>query len=154
MVQLSEAPDRAYDAAGNYTVLIDGRMGSSDLHSGAWLGFSGEDAVVDLTWKQAQSFSAINISALTNTGAWVYPPRKIEIWATKGAGRDFQLVSETTLTTDDLSLKEGSRVYLVSFPKIQSTMLRIRIQSWGSLPPGHPGAGNPAWLFLDEIFWN
>jgi hypothetical protein len=35
----------------------------------------------------------------------------------------------------------------------RSDTIRIQIIPFGKLPEGHPGAGNPAWLFLDEILF-
>jgi hypothetical protein len=29
--------------------------------------------------------------------------------------------------------------------------VRIHVQHIGDIPPGFPGAGSPAWMFLDEI---
>lgn len=33
-------------------------------------------------------------------------------------------------------------------------LLRVRVKNLGTLPAGHPAAGQPAWLFVDEIIVN
>lgn len=35
--------------------------------------------------------------------------------------------------------------------RVKVDRLRIVVVPYGPLPEGHPGAGKPAWLFLDEI---
>jgi hypothetical protein len=36
-------------------------------------------------------------------------------------------------------------------PAFQARFIRITAKCRMSLPPNHPGVGNPAWIFIDEI---
>jgi hypothetical protein len=39
----------------------------------------------------------------------------------------------------------------VTFPSTKTRYIRVRARTYGPLPSWHPGAGNPAFIFCDEI---
>ncbi|MEZ4738559.1 MAG: hypothetical protein R2818_04180 [Flavobacteriales bacterium] len=45
---------------------------------------------------------------------------------------------------------QGRNVYAVEKPT-QARYVRLEVLHSGPIPAGDPGAGDPAWLFLDEI---
>ncbi len=39
----------------------------------------------------------------------------------------------------------------VSFAPVKTRYVRVLVKNYGKIPDGNPGAGNNAWLFVDEI---
>ena len=42
----------------------------------------------------------------------------------------------------------------MSFPKQTAQFIKVEIKNMGKVPDGKAGAGNNAWLFVDEIAVN
>ena len=39
----------------------------------------------------------------------------------------------------------------VEFAEKNSRYIKVVVKNWGDIPAGNAGAGNKAWLFVDEI---
>ena len=39
----------------------------------------------------------------------------------------------------------------MEFKNIRAKHLKIKAENIGTCPPGHPGAGGDAWVFVDEV---
>lgn len=150
--RLLTIPDTAY--RGQYaSTLFDLQKGSKDLHDGRWLGFKTDSAVVELQFKQGTMNRILLISTLFDPGAWIFPPKSVEVYGKTGdkswipIGR-WNAAADTPWKDRPAKYDEYLRVVL---RPIRVEQLRIRIIPFGPLPEGHPGAGKPAWLFLDEI---
>lgn len=152
-LRLGYAPADEYGgAAGNYDRLIDGRIGSDDLHDGAWIGLQGKPLKAYAVWRDEQVVQSVKLSTLTNTGAWIFPPVRIQVFV---AGEDaiYRMVQELSLPApgDGTRPEEGRHTYIITFPPERCTRMRVEAIPWGALPSWHPGAGAQAWLFVDEI---
>ena len=56
--------------------------------------------------------------------------------------------------TDDFvasTLKNGKGTMTLEFDKTKVQFVKVLVKNWGTIPEGNPGAGNKAWLFVDEI---
>jgi hypothetical protein len=50
--------------------------------------------------------------------------------------------------------QEGRQLYALDFPPGEYRQIKVIVHNSGPLPESHPGKGNPAWLFVDEILFN
>ncbi len=66
-------------------------------------------------------------------------------------GNNYQTVSE--LVSDISALDNGPLVhtFVDSFSGMQARYLKVLAENRGFCPKGHRGAGEDAWLFVDEI---
>ena len=66
-------------------------------------------------------------------------------------GNDFELVGR--LTKQELEkMTCCSRIKaFIEFENVQAKYLRIESENIGTCPPGHPGVGSDAWIFVDEV---
>ena len=39
----------------------------------------------------------------------------------------------------------------MAFKQTYTRFVKVVVTNWGEIPAGNPGAGNKAWLFVDEI---
>lgn len=153
-VYLQTTPDSAYAGKGAAT-LFDLQKGEKDLHSGRWLGFKGDTIVLELFFKEPIMSKRLIFSTLFDAGAWVFPPAAVEVLGAE-TGKDWRPMGVWSARSDTSWKERPARYELferVVLRPVAVERLRIRIIPFGRLPEGHPGAGRPAWLFLDEIFF-
>jgi hexosaminidase len=140
----------SYAGNGAFT-LVDGvqnKMGMS--RSAEFLGFSGKDLVATIDLGEATNISEVRIHAFTQTASWIYPPAqgiKIEI---SEDGKDFSFPQEEI---ENIGPDDGIHKIWFSFShqRLLTRFLKITVKNYGIIPPPQPGAGNSAWLFVDEI---
>jgi hexosaminidase len=84
---------------------------------------------------------------LEEQGSWIYFPSAIDI-SKSADGINFSPLS-TDVQMSRNSEKNRATIKLTNQAK--SRFIKINIMNYGTIPSGNPGAGNPAWLFVDEI---
>lgn len=151
-VRLLTMPDTAYRGKGAAT-LFDLQKGGRDLHDGRWLGFRTDSVVVTAQFKQATASRLLLLSTLFDPGAWIFPPRSVEVYGQIG-DKPWMPMGRWTARPDtpwkDRPAKYDDYLRVVLRP-VKVDRLRIRVIPYGALPEGHPRAGTQAWLFIDEI---
>jgi len=142
------APSDKYPGRDQLT-LMDGRKGSTDFGSGAWLGWEGDDMVVTIDYKTRKSFRRMAADFLNDTGSWIFLPKEV-IFTYSNDGRHFATLgrSKNTQAWDQFT---GSRKEFSASGHFQARYVRISAISMGVCPKGHAGEGGKAWVFCDEI---
>jgi len=148
-IKLTEPPSPKYPGKGGST-LLDGERGTFDFHDGKWLGFEGADfeAVVDLGRPTAVGKASVGF--LEEQNSWIFLPVRVEI-AVSADGADFETVGRLE---DPPAAGGAPRVkdYSAAASKEKPVRyIRVRAKSIGACPSWHAGAGEKAWLFVDEI---
>lgn len=153
MIELHAAPHRDYPGKGAIS-LFDLKKGSADLHDGQWLGFLGDTISMEAVFEQKIHCKNLLISTLNNINAWILPMREIRVSGKNSRGKWVQIGH---WTQDDLTPEETPADHAffqsVALHSMNTRNVRIEIIPSGPLPAGHPGAGQPAWLFMDEIIF-
>jgi len=104
--------------------LFDLSEGSLDFRDGNWVGFSGNDLSVNIDLGSTQAVNHISVSCLEDIGE-----QSKNIDARK---------EKFTITLED----------------VKGRFFKVVIKNHNALPEWHPSAGNPSWLFVDEVyFW-
>jgi len=129
--------------------LIDNLRGSVNWRLGGWQGYQDTDfdAVIDLL--DIQHIEQVGAGFLQDVGAWIVFPKKLTVEISNDNvhyelyGTFLNPYSETdeTVTTADFMLTK----------KAQARYIRIKAENYGSLPVWHASAGNPAFIFVDEV---
>lgn len=146
---LKHAPKGSYTGKGVSTI-FDLRKGSENFRDGEWLGFNGDDLVVDITLEEAQELSSVYISTLDDTGSWIFPPTRLEVWA-GDSPENMQKLSEMSIKAPEGPEPKHMIIHQLRFDKQGVKHLQVRAKNYGNLPEWHPGKNTPAWLFVDEI---
>jgi hexosaminidase len=147
---LTTAPSPQYPGTGPRT-LTDGALGSLDFHDGLWQGWQGPDleAVVDLG--RVTPITAVEGSFLQANRSWILLPRAFTVWLSDD-GISWRLAGTTPADQPperrDVFL---DRLAVAMPPGTTARWVMVRATSSGPLPPGHPGAGHPSWIFCDEL---
>jgi hexosaminidase len=145
-ITLLNEPHKSYPGIGAFT-LVDGVQNEKGLaKSSEFLGFLGKDldAVIDLG-KQLE-IRLVKLYLLEQKGSWIYPPSNFEVY-TSDDGINFKIIENADAPKAigiTKSLEWG-------FSPLKTRYIKVIAKNFGIIPSGNPGAGNPAWLFADEI---
>ena len=130
-------------------MIINGKRGSLDFQDKEWLGFDGDDMVATLDLGKAESISKITAGFLQQQESWIFLPSEVRFfisadgntWNSLGGSANALENTESVLVRD-FSCTPGN---------IKARFVRVHAKNVGTCPPWHPGAGDKAWLFVDEI---
>jgi len=141
-ITLSEPPNERYAEGGAFT-LVDGITAGEKRVNTEWLGWRGSVTItVDLG--SEQDVRTAGIGALNETYSWIHMPDQVE-FSTSNDGKTFALQGSQ-------KVKPGVGRRAFKFDVVAKTRyVRFTVKHPGKIPEGYPGAGNPAWMFLDEI---
>ncbi|HYE56810.1 MAG TPA: hypothetical protein VD996_18315, partial [Chitinophagaceae bacterium] len=98
---------------------------------------------------KATAVSSVKVHTMEQNGAWIYLPASIEVLTSKD-GKIFTKAGSTTSYEEDNS-GLGSSYMKVSFSPHTVRYIRVIAKNYGKIPENEPGAGNMAWLFIDEL---
>ncbi len=137
-------------SAGGDQALVDGLRGRTDFRVGRWQGFLGQDleAVVDLG--HAREIRRLALGTLQDVGAWILLPPEVA-FAVSADGVSFEGVGTARPDVTDRQREPLTRDLAVTVPAVNARFVRVTARGYGPLPPWHPGAGEPSWIFADEI---
>jgi hypothetical protein len=147
-VTLAKPPAERYAGDGAAS-LTDGRRGSPRFADGRWLGFQKEDLDAVVEFAAPLTAKTISVTFLESTRSWIFLPTEVEFLASADGVR-YERIGKTTFP----AAAEGrSRAVVAATmqPKAAFRYLRIVARNVGVCPPWHRSAGQPAWLFVDEI---
>lgn len=127
-------------------VLMDGKSAENTFQASGWVG-SKHPFEFSLVFNQSIAVDSIKISVLCQPSNWILPNATLQLsWKNneqEAVKKEFILNQKTNNTTH-------SRYYL-SFPIDDETDKIALAFTPHDLPQAHPGAGTPAWIFMDEL---
>ena len=89
--------------------------------------------------------NSITTRFYNTNGQWIYAPKKIDI-AYSLDGKKYYLLKEVELSSTDRIVK-----ITAEFDAVNAKYIKILAPNYGVIPEGKQGAGNKAWIFIDEI---
>jgi hexosaminidase len=147
-ITLANEASKNYPGDGAFTLVngIQNTLGRG--RSKEFLGFNGGDCEATIDLGKEDKFTSVTVHTFRQDGAWIYQPLKIEVFISAD-GKSFSSVG---LTDDFVETKNGNGIMKVDFAMTApARYVKIVVKNWGEIKAGNPGAGNKAWLFVDEI---
>ncbi len=137
-----------YDVGGA-KALTDGLKGVNDYHFN-WLGFEGNDMIAVIDLKNVEKIHSIETGFLQENYSWIFLPRQVDFFVSVD-GKNFKKVKTVKNTIPDK--KEGVFIepFNAGFPPVEARFVKVYARSIKTCPQWHPGAGNPSWIFCDEV---
>jgi alpha-L-fucosidase len=136
----------------NQIILLDGRVSDPDYANGEWLGWEGQDMIADIDLGEMKNFKGVSADFLNSTGSWIFLPREV-IFEYSSDGRNFTFAGRADNDKTWDKFTDVRKEFSVS-KTFQARYLRVKAVSPKTCPAGHGGAGNPCWIFIDEISVN
>jgi len=153
--ELINQPNEKYKGNGAAT-LFDLKKGlAENFNDAAWLGFREQPFAAVFYFDTAQTINSISISYNESVQSYLMPPAEVEVWA--GESKDkLKLLRKATAPQPTKEEKNIVRVEGMKIDIPQSTYKYYKIVAKNvlKLPTWHPGKGEKAWIFIDEIFFN
>lgn len=147
-ITLKEQPSNGYVFNGA-PVLADGLRGNDNYKTGRWLGFQGKDldAVIDL--KEPTTFNKVFFNTNVVKGDWIMGASGVTVKVSDD-GKSFREIASRSIPALQATDKDGLYPQEITFEPQKARYIEVIIHG-SLLPAWHGGAGNPAFLFVDEI---
>lgn len=148
-VDYKNEPSFKYSGSGNRT-LVDGLKGSTNHRDGMWQGFQGDDLEITIDLGKVQEISSVTGSFFQRERSWIFLPTSMEVMISE----DGENYSEAFTVRNEIDPKtEGAFTHdlNVSFPGQKARYIKLKAKNLGTCPSWHRGAGDDAWLFVDEV---
>ncbi len=150
-IRLAQAPNPQYSGKGK--MLFDGKLGGLNFKSGKWLGFKETTLEAYLYFNAPVMVSKVTISCLIDIGSYIMPSQQIEVWGGTSTSNLSLLktIKPTQPTKIESSYLKG---FVCNFTPKQVSVIKLVCKPVSKLPTWHPGKGDKAWFFVDEVFLN
>jgi len=144
-IYLRTPPDEKYFNDGPFT-LVNGIRGDLQRYGADWLGFQGPDleAIIDL--QKQDRISKVTLDVFDGEGSWIHPPKSVEVFVSTDS---ITFTSVKKLDARDIS-RAGNSIEM-KIGSQRARYVKVVAANLGKIPEGKPGAGQDAWLFVDEI---
>lgn len=149
-VTLSMPPSAQYNMGGAFT-LVDGIRAERRVNS-AWLGWhdpghagTADPITITVDLGRVEKIERVALGIWHEPHSWIHAPRAVTVRSSKD-GRTF-----TPHATIDRPADANGRTPYVTTKRGRARHVQVQIHGIGTIPEGQPGAGYPAWIFLDEL---
>jgi beta-galactosidase len=130
--------------------LLDGLLGSDDFRDGAWQGFEGNDLDITVDLGRTMEIGKVTVGVLSENASWIFYPLSVEVRLSDDKA-GFLTAGSAELTPPAGAEPPGVKRVRVETGGKKGRYVRIVAKSVGRCPPWHRGAGEKAWLFVDEV---
>ena len=129
--------------------LIDHLHGSANFRDG-WQGYYEVDLEATVDLGKLRVIDSVSVGFLQDHYSWIFYPRELIVELSRDGKRfDHKVIIENF--ADPMADGLITQVLGTNYPDIKARYVKIKAVSMGTCPDWHKGAGNPAWLFADEI---
>jgi len=130
--------------------LIDGQKGSINFRTGSWQGYEGVDFEVVIDLGSSREVSKVSANFLQDQRSWIFLPQRIEISLSESPVA-FTVASIIENDVPDNSEQPLIKEFRSDAINNHARYIRVTAKNRGTCPPWHPGAGEKAWIFIDEV---
>ena len=147
LIQLTNAPKAPYNKSGN-NGFINGIVANDTRFSdGEWLAWEGKEFDATLSFAAPTAISKISTRFYNSRGSWIHLPTSVEVLGSQD-GKTYTRLG--VLENLDNS-KEGPLNVLFEIKPTTVQYMKLVARPVTTIPAGFAGAGNPSWLFMDEL---
>jgi len=137
-----------YPARGDRT-LVDGLKGINDYFY-SWLGWEAADMVATVDLQIVTDIQSVRADFLQVVGSWVWLPQEVRIQASTD-GKRFDTLAVLRPQNPDTRPDPFIETFDFEFPGRAARYVRVEAIAAKTCPSWHHGAGQPSWIFCDEL---
>jgi hexosaminidase len=146
-ITLETLPDKAYNKGGN-SAWVNGCLGNDEQFSDdEWLGWEAKSFNGTIDFGSSTNLSSLETRFFHKPSSWVWIAKKVIIQVSDD-GTNFKTVAEKDVP---VPTKDGAANFSISWQPVTVRYMRIIAEPFGKIPAGNTGAGDEAWLFVDEM---
>lgn len=144
-------PHPQYSGNGSSDILFDNKGGIPDFTNKNWVGFQQDTVEINITLKQKTAIRSVLFNVLQDYGAWIFFPSKAELLINDVKGQQ-TVIGEMNIVPKQNEMSKTVHPFTFHLSKkIITDKMVLRLQLLKNIPAWHPGNGQPAWIFIDEI---
>jgi hexosaminidase len=147
LVSLVNAPKAPYNKSGNNGFVNGILANDSRFSDGEWLAWEGKTINATLDLGAATKVTQISTRFMNSRGSWIHLPTSVEVLGSL----DGKTFTRLGLQQNFDSSKEGALTVSFAIPPTTIKFLTFIADPVTIIPAGFAGAGNPSWLFMDEL---
>lgn len=136
-------------AASGPNALTDGLLGT-DIFQNDWQGFEWNNLDATIDMGRLKSVDSVMVGFLQNPSLWIHYPVRVDIY-TSADGRHFKPLNVGIGSEHNYGNGFSRRSYFSRANGAECRYIRVHAVNIHRCPPGSPGAGGKAWLFVDEV---
>ncbi|MBC8320287.1 MAG: glycoside hydrolase family 92 protein [Bacteroidetes bacterium] len=137
--------------AGGDIALINTIRGGDDFKTGNWQGYYGDnlDIVIDLG--ETKKISKAGIGFLQDENSWIFMPQSVTF---EGSVDGINYILLGNIVNEISPNQAGGIIkdFVIANINKPVKFLKVKAISLSVCPDWHKGAGNPCWIFADEIW--
>ncbi len=137
---------------GGDEALIDLERGEKNWRLGKWQGYKGQDFEAIVNFGKLQLVKEVKAGFIQDVQSWICFPTEVE-FEISSDGINFTSVGIVNTNMNIESKEVEIKDFGIGINQ-EVRYVRVKAKSYGKLPPWHPGAGDPSWIFIDEIIIN
>ncbi|MFN8347477.1 MAG: c-type cytochrome domain-containing protein [Spirosomataceae bacterium] len=152
-VALLNEPNPQYKGEGGQTLINQKKGEANDFKNTAWLGYREKPFEALFTFSQPTPVKTLTMSIGKNLGGFIFPPASVEVW---GGPDKTHLVLLQKIIPEQPQKDQSPRVEAIQSQLKEGNYAVIKLiaRPVAKLPAWHPSKGQPAWVFVDEVFFN
>lgn len=143
-------PSKSYSGAEK---LFDLKEGTTDYKDGEWTGYFGENLIVTIDLGAKQKVNNISLNCLEDVNIWILYPKRFTVYASNSKNSAFKKVGDVLVSREGQGGEPEFKKVHLDLGGVAARYYKIVVKNHDKLPEWHPAAGNPTWLFVDEIFF-
>jgi hexosaminidase len=137
--------------AGGINALNDGLRGSLNFNDGYWQGFNGSNMDVVIDMGENSLLNSVSASFLLDQKKWIFMPDHVNFYVS-GDGENYQQIASVKHNVEQNTKQALINDFSAKLNRpMQFRYLRVEAMNIWKCPDWHPGKGQKAWIFIDEI---
>lgn len=152
-VVLLNEPNPQYTGEGAQTLVNRKKGEPNDFKNKAWLGYREKPLEALFTFTKPTPIKMVTVSTGKNIGGFIFPPASVEIWG----GKDKEhLILLQKIIPEQPTGNQASCIeaFQSNLQENNYHVIKVVARPVAKLPSWHTGKGQPAWVFVDEVFFN
>ncbi|MBW1654104.1 glycoside hydrolase family 20 protein [Flavobacterium quisquiliarum] len=151
-IVLKNEPIERYRFNGGKT-LVDGRIGTIAFSTGDWIALYKDDFEATIDLKSVQEVKEVSMNTFTSPNDWIFGPKQFQVLVSKDR------INFTPAHNEDLQIaQKGDGPKIINLKAVFATQnaryVKIKAPIFEQIPEWHYSAGQPTFLFVDEITIN
>jgi len=151
-IVLENEPVDRYRFNGGKT-LVDGRTGTTAFSTGDWIALYKDDFEATIDLKSLQQIKEVSMNTFTSQNDWIFGPKQFQVLISNDG------INFTPVYSEDLKIAEkddGPKITNLKavFAEQEAKYVKIKAPIFEKIPEWHYSAGQPTFLFVDEITIN
>ena len=130
--------------------LVDGLTGSLTYGDVQWQGFEGSDLDIVIDLGKVQTVGKISLGFLESPSSWIFLPSAVNLSTSDNGDKYTDIPPVEVNAMPGITAVTNRHVTDIEVNRM-TKYLRIKANNIGTCPKGHPGQGQPAWMFVDEV---